>query len=65
MPSPKNSYFELSNPGRLIGLLLAIAMMLFSGYVYFRTGDWVAVVFLLGSVGYVALFLSTAGRRDK
>ena len=39
-------------------------MMVFSGFMYFKTGDWVAVVFLLGSLGYVILFLTTAVRRS-
>ncbi len=46
----------MSSGAKLIGLLLAIAMFLFSCWMYLTTGDWVAAVFALGSVGYVLLF---------
>ena len=51
----------LSRTSRWIGLAIAAAMFLFSAAVYLRSGDWVAVVFALGSLAYGAFFLSTAG----
>ncbi|MEM9256923.1 MAG: hypothetical protein AAGA91_15870 [Pseudomonadota bacterium] len=53
----------MSQTARWIGLIAAIGMLIFSGYVYMLTGDWVAIVFLLGSVAYVVFFYST-GRKD-
>lgn len=50
----------MSNPARLIGLVAAVAMLLFSSYMYLTVGDWVALVFIAGSLGYIVLFLSTA-----
>lgn len=50
--------------GRTIGLVAALAMLVFSGYMYIHTGDWVALVFILGSLGYAAFFFSgMVGRR--
>ncbi len=49
----------MSRTARLIGLLAAVAMLLFSAFVYTRTGDWVALVFLAGSLAYVVFFWST------
>ena len=49
----------MSGTPRLIGLILALAMLAFSAYMYCQTGDWVAAVFLLGSIGYVIVFFST------
>ena len=48
----------MSSTGRLVGLVIAIAMLLFSGYIYLRTGDWVALVFIAGSLGYGVFFFS-------
>lgn len=50
----------LSDTARMIGLIVAIAMLFFSGYIYVTTADWVALVFILGSLGYIALFWSTS-----
>lgn len=52
----------MSATGRLIGLVVAVAMFLFSAWMYHRTGDWVAAVFALGSVGYAVFFFSTGGK---
>lgn len=50
----------MSATARLIGLVVAIAMLLFSCYMYLTVGDWVALVFIAGSLGYIVLFISTA-----
>ena len=49
----------LSRTSRLIGLVIAAAMFLFSAVLYVRSGDWVAAVFAVGSLGYGAFFLLT------
>ncbi len=51
----------LSRTSRLVGLAIAAAMFLFSAVVYVRSGDWVAAVFAIGSLGYGAFFLVTGG----
>jgi hypothetical protein len=51
----------MSQFSRIFGLIIAIAMGAFSIYMYLKTGDWVAAVFLIGSVGYGVVFLSTRG----
>ncbi len=43
--------------GRLAGLCLALAMAGFSGYMFLRTGDWVALLFLVGSLAYTLFFV--------
>lgn len=53
----------MSNVGRAIGLLLAITMFVGCMLVYRRTGDWVAAVFAVGSLGYCMFFI--AGLRRK
>jgi hypothetical protein len=42
----------------MIGMVAALAMLLFSAYIYQRTGDWVALVFIAGSLGYGVFFFS-------
>jgi hypothetical protein len=54
----------LSNSARLIGLIAAVAMFAFSLWMYLRTSDWVAAVFVLGSVAY-AVFFFGSGPRDE
>lgn len=50
--------------GRVVALLLAVAMFVFSLWMYSRTGDWVAIVFAIGSAGYTMLFFgSVTGRK--
>lgn len=51
----------MSATGRLIGLAVAFAMFLFSAYVFINTGDWVAAVFAIGSLGYGLFFMSRPG----
>jgi len=42
----------------MFGLVIAALMAVFSVYMFLKTGDWVAAVFCLGSVGYIILFTS-------
>jgi len=44
-------------PG-VLALLIAVAMFVFSLWVYSNTGDWVAIVFAVGSAAYGMYFLS-------
>lgn len=44
--------------GRIIGLVLAVAMFIFSIWMYSRTGDWVAILFAIGSAAYTMFFFS-------
>ena len=50
----------MSDTARLIGLVAAVAMLVFSSYMYLTVGDWVALIFIAGSLGYIVLFLSTS-----
>jgi hypothetical protein len=49
---------SVGSTGRIIALLLAIAMFVFSVWMYSRTGDWVAILFALGSVAYGFFFFT-------
>lgn len=49
----------MSQTGRWIGLILTAAMLAFSTWIYLNTGDWVALVFAVGSFGYGVFFAST------
>jgi hypothetical protein len=49
----------MSRSGRIIALILAIAMFGFSTWMYSKTGDWVAAVFALGSVAYGVYFFTS------
>lgn len=51
----------MSAVSRVIALAVAVAMFLFSTWMYTRTGDWVAAVFALGSVAY-GFYFFTSGR---
>jgi hypothetical protein len=46
------------SPARTLGLLAAVAMFVFSVYIFINTGDWVAAVFALGSLSYFVFFLA-------
>ena len=48
----------MSETGRFIGLVVAVAMLVFSAYIYLRTGDWVALVFIAGSLAYGLFFFA-------
>lgn len=54
----------MSKSARLIGLVITFAMLVFSAYIYSLTGDWVAAVFVVGSVAYGVFFLSELRSRD-
>lgn len=49
----------MSRSGRIIALIAALAMFVFSTWMYSRTGDWVAAVFALGSVAYGFFFFTS------
>ena len=51
----------MGQAGRTVGLIATGAMFLFSAWMYQRTGDWVAAVFAVGSVGYAIFFYSQGG----
>jgi hypothetical protein len=53
----------MSGFGRLLGLFFAAAMAAFSAFIFLRSGDWVAAVFFLGSVGYAVFFASTQAKK--
>ena len=53
----------MSKSARLIGLVITFAMLVFSAYIYSLTGDWVAAVFVVGSVAYGVFFLSELKRK--
>lgn len=46
--------------GRWLGLVLAVAMFVFSLWMYSRSGDWVAIVFAVGSAAYATYFFTRA-----
>lgn len=50
---------------RKIGMVLATVMLVFSGWMYLQTGDWVALLFIAGSLGYGVFFLSGFARRER
>jgi hypothetical protein len=54
----------MSRSGRIIALIVAIAMFAFSAWMYSRTGDWVAAIFALGSVAYGVYFFSSLSDSD-
>lgn len=46
----------MTQAGKYIGLAATGAMFFFSAYMYQRSGDWVAAVFAIGSLGYGIFF---------
>jgi hypothetical protein len=42
-------------------MAVAITMFFFSVWMYQRTGDWVALVFAVGSAGYGVFFFTHRG----
>lgn len=50
----------MGTSARVLALGVAIAMFLFSLWMYSRTGDWVAIIFALGSVAYAVFFFTSA-----
>lgn len=51
----------MTGSGRFIGLAAALAMFVFSTWMYQSTGDWVAALFAAGSLGYGVFFYSRGG----
>jgi len=52
----------MANTGRVVGLVTAAGMFIFSAWMYQRTGDWVAAVFAAGSLAYGIFFWNRGGR---
>lgn len=52
----------MSPTARAIGIVATLAMLVFSGWMYLQTGDWVALVFAACSLGYGVFFLSVSPR---
>jgi hypothetical protein len=50
----------MTKVARLIALLAAISMFCFSLWTYSRTGDWVAIVFAIGSAAYATYFFNSS-----
>jgi hypothetical protein len=50
---------------RTLGLLAALGMFVFSVYIFLKTGDWVAGVFVLGSLSYFVFFLLHFKRKSR
>lgn len=50
-------------PERILALLVALGMFVFSVYMYSTTGDWVAGLFALGSLMYFVFFLQVYKRK--
>ena len=49
----------MGGAGRVLGLVLAVAMFVFSLWMYSRNGDWVAIVFAVGSAAYATYFFTS------
>lgn len=54
----------VSKSGKIFGLVITFAMLVFSAYIFSQTGDWVAAVFMAGSVAYGVFFLSGLRGKD-
>jgi hypothetical protein len=55
---------EMANlPARLLGVILSLAFFVFSVVMFFKTWDWVAAVFALGSLGYSVFFINSYQRK--
>jgi len=54
----------MSNGARILGLIVAATMGAFSTYIFLQTGDWVAAVFIVGSMAYGILFSSNKIVKD-
>ncbi|MFO7551727.1 MAG: hypothetical protein R6W80_09995 [Haliea sp.] len=52
----------MTQTARAIGIVVTLAMLVFSGWMYLQTGDWVAMVFAVASLGYGIFFLSVTPR---
>jgi hypothetical protein len=49
-------------PARFLGVILSLAFFVFSVVMFFKTWDWVAAVFALGSLGYSLFFIHSYQR---
>jgi len=54
----------MSDKARMLGLVAALLMAAFSAYIYTQTGDWVAIIFCLGSVAYCLVFGSGLTKKN-
>ncbi|MEQ9462939.1 MAG: hypothetical protein RJQ10_04730 [Haliea sp.] len=52
----------MSQTARAIGIVVTLAMLVFSGWMYLQTGDWVALLFAVFSLGYGVFFFSITPR---
>jgi type IV secretory pathway VirB2 component (pilin) len=55
----------MSKTARVLALVAAIAMFCFSLWTYSRTGDWVAIVFALGSAAYGIFFFTSSSGENR
>ncbi|MDG1460194.1 MAG: hypothetical protein P8Q31_01615 [Luminiphilus sp.] len=53
-----NDPTQVSCSMQYLAIIISAAMFAFSGYMYSQTGDWVALVFMIGSGAYGLLFAS-------
>lgn len=52
----------MSQAARMAGLVVTLLMLVFSGWMFLQTGDWVAMIFAAVSLGYGIFFLSVTPR---
>ena len=55
---------HMSRIGKAVALVITLVMFVFSIWVYNNTGDWVAIVFAVGSIAYAIFFFSRLSDRD-
>ena len=53
---------KVSQTARAIGIVVTLAMLVFSAWMYLQTGDWVALLFAVFSLGYGVFFFSITPR---
>ncbi|MBM71120.1 MAG: hypothetical protein CME43_16785 [Haliea sp.] len=54
--------FLVSPTARNTGIVVTLGMLVFSSWMYLQTGDWVAMVFAVFSLGYGVFFFSITPR---
>ncbi len=52
----------MSPTARNTGIVVTLGMLVFSSWMYLQTGDWVALVFAVFSLGYGVFFFSITPR---
>ncbi|MEZ5555681.1 hypothetical protein [Haliea sp.] len=52
----------MSPTARNTGIVVTLGMLVFSSWMYLQTGDWVAMVFAVFSLGYGVFFFSVTPR---